>query len=135
MRLACWRARPTLANFGGIDEDFRTQSALDGEVQCGEERESHSTAAHFSEYAGPLCRSVTKRRSNCVFPFVQPFSFLMKASTKGKGETKEVRFDPIFFAASVPARKPTAKDLKDVEEHENDPVEPKDHDTMDDTVE
>jgi hypothetical protein len=40
----------------------------------------------------------------------------MKASTKGKGETKEVRFDPIFFAASVPARKPTAKDLKDVEE-------------------
>ena len=79
--------------------------------------------------------SVTKRRSNCVFPFVQPFSFLMKASTKGKGKTKEVRFDPIFFAASVPARKPTAKDLKDVEEHENDPVEPRDHDTMDDTVE
>jgi hypothetical protein len=59
----------------------------------------------------------------------------MKASTKGKGKTKEVRFDPIFFAASVPARKPTAKDLKDVEEHKNDPVEPKDHDTMDDTVE
>jgi len=92
-------------------------------------------AAHFSEYAGPLCRSVTKRRSDCVFRFVQLFSFLMKASTKGKGKTKEVRFDPIFFAASVPARKPTTKDLKDVEEHENDPVEPKDHDTMDDTVE
>jgi hypothetical protein len=68
-------------------------------------------------------------------PICSLFSFLMKASTKGKGKTKEVRFDPIFFAASVPARKPTAKDLKDVEEHENDPVEPKDHDTMDDTVE
>jgi hypothetical protein len=34
-----------------------------------------------------------------------------------------------------PARKPTAKDLKDVKEHENDPIEPKDHDTMDDAVE
>ena len=78
---------------------------------------------------------MTKRRSNRVVRFVQLFSFLMKASTKGKGKTKEVRFDPIFFAASVPARKPTAKDLKDVEEHENDPVQPKDHDTMDDTVE
>ena len=43
--------------------------------------------------------------------------------------------DPIFFAASVPARKPTAKDLKDVKEHKNDPIEPEDHDTMDDTVE
>ena len=59
----------------------------------------------------------------------------MKASTKGKGKTKQVPFDPIFFAASVPARKPTAKDLKDVKEHENDPIEPREHDTMDDTVE
>ena len=59
----------------------------------------------------------------------------MKASTKAKGKTKEVSFDQIFFAASVSARKPTAKDLKDVKEHENDPIEPKDHPTMDDTVE
>ena len=59
----------------------------------------------------------------------------MKASTKGKGKTKQFPFDPIFFAASVPARKPTAKDLKDVKEHENDPIEPREHDTMDDTVE
>ena len=59
----------------------------------------------------------------------------MKASTKAKGKTKEVSLDPIFFAASVPARKPTAKDLKDVKEHENDPIEPKDHHTMDDTAE
>ena len=27
------------------------------------------------------------------------------------------------------------KDLKDVKEHKNDPIEPKDHDTMDDAVE
>ena len=59
----------------------------------------------------------------------------MKASTKAKRKTKGIPFDPIFFAASVPARKPTAKDLKDVKEHENDPIEPKDHDTMDDAVE
>ena len=59
----------------------------------------------------------------------------MKASAKAKGKSKEVPFDPIFFAASVPARKPTTKDLKDVKEHKNDPIEPKDHDTMDDAVE
>ena len=72
---------------------------------------------------------------NCVFRLVRLFSCLMKASTKAKGKTKEVSLDPIFFAASVPARKPTAKDLKDVKEHENDPIERKDHHTMDDTVE
>ena len=82
-----------------------------------------------------LVKAVARSDANCVFRIVQLFSFLMKASTKGKGKTKEVRFDPIFFAASVPARKPTAKDLKDVEEHKNDPIEPKDHETMDDTVE
>lgn len=72
---------------------------------------------------------------NCLFWIIQLFSFLMKASTKAKRKTKGIPFDPIFFAASVPARKPTAKDLKDVKEHENDPIEPKDHDTMEDTVE
>ena len=63
------------------------------------------------------------------------YFLLMKAPTKAKKKTKGIPFDPIFFAASVPARKPTAKDLKDVKEHENDPIEPKDHDTMDDAVE
>jgi hypothetical protein len=62
------------------------------------------------------------------------YFFLMKASTNAKRKTKGIPFDPIFFAASVPARKPTAKDLKDVKEHENDPIEPNDHDTMEDTV-
>lgn len=73
--------------------------------------------------------------ANCVFRIIQLFSHPMKASTKAKRKTKGIPFDPIFFAASVPARKPTAKDLKDVKEHENDPIEPRDHDTMDDTVE
>ena len=54
---------------------------------------------------------------------------------KGNRKTKGGPLDPISFAASVPARKPTAKDLKDVKEHKNDPIEPEDHDTMDDTVE
>jgi hypothetical protein len=59
----------------------------------------------------------------------------MKSSTKAKRKTKGIPFDPIFFAATVPARKATEKDLKDVKEHENDPIDPKDHATMDDTVE
>jgi hypothetical protein len=59
----------------------------------------------------------------------------MKESAKAKRKTKGIPFDPIFFAATVPARKATEKDLKDVKEHENDPIDPKDHDTMDDTVE
>jgi len=59
----------------------------------------------------------------------------MKAPAKAKGKTKNVPFDPIFFAATVPARKATGKDLKDVSEHENDPIEPAGHDTMDGAVE
>ena len=41
--------------------------------------------------------------------------------SKLKKNDVEVPFDPILFAATVPARKPTAKDLADVEEHKNDP--------------
>jgi hypothetical protein len=59
----------------------------------------------------------------------------MKASAKAKGKTKNVPLDPILFAATVPARKPTGKDLNDIKEHENDPIEPKDHDALDDAVE
>lgn len=58
----------------------------------------------------------------------------MKAPAKAKGKTKNVPLDPIFFAATVPAREPTAKDLKDIKEHENDPIEPKEHETLDDAV-
>jgi hypothetical protein len=72
---------------------------------------------------------------NCLFPFVRLFSRLMKAPTKVKGKKKNIPFDPIFFATTVPARKPTAKDLKDVKEHEDDPIEPRDNDALDDAVE
>jgi hypothetical protein len=58
----------------------------------------------------------------------------MKAPAKAKGKTKNVPLDPILFAATVPARKPTDKDLKDVREHENDPIEPENHNAVDDTV-
>ena len=58
----------------------------------------------------------------------------MKASTRAKGETKNVQFDPLLFAATVPARKSTAKDLKDVKKHDNDLIEPKEHAAMDDAV-
>jgi hypothetical protein len=46
----------------------------------------------------------------------------MKA--KVKKNDVEVPFDPALFAATVPARKPTAKDLADVEAHKDDPIEP-----------
>ena len=59
----------------------------------------------------------------------------MKAPAKAKGKRKNVPFDPILFAATVPARKATGQDLKDVREHENDPIEPTGHDTMDRAVE
>ena len=46
----------------------------------------------------------------------------------------EVSFDPVLFAATVPARKPTPKDLADVEEHKNDPIEPEEFDSPDDML-
>ena len=58
----------------------------------------------------------------------------MRPLAKSKGKAKNIPFDPIFFAATVPARKANAKDLKDVKEHENDSIEPKEHDAMDDAV-
>jgi len=54
----------------------------------------------------------------------------MKA--KEKKQRAEVPFDPVLFAASVPARKPTAKDIADVEEHKGDSIEPQDYESMDD---
>jgi len=54
---------------------------------------------------------------------------------KERKQKAEVPFDPVLFAATVPSRKPTAKDIKDVEEHENDPIEPKEYDRMDKMVE
>ena len=55
---------------------------------------------------------------------------------KEKKSTKEqVPFDPILFAVTVPSRQPTLKDRADAKERPDDAIEPKDHDTMNATVE
>jgi hypothetical protein len=46
----------------------------------------------------------------------------------------EVPFDPVLFAATVPSRKPTPKDIADSKEREDDAVEPQDYDSMEDMV-
>ena len=46
----------------------------------------------------------------------------------------EVPFDPVLFAATVPGRKPTPKDLADTKEHKDDAIEPREHDSMEDMV-
>ena len=46
----------------------------------------------------------------------------------------EVPFDTVLFAATVPSRKPTAKDIADTNEHKNDLIEPQDYESMDDMV-
>ena len=56
----------------------------------------------------------------------------MKA--KAKKTKAETSFDPVLFAATVPARKPTPKDKADCREQEDDAVEPKEHETMEDLV-
>jgi len=53
---------------------------------------------------------------------------------KEKKQKSEVPFDAVLFAATVPSRKPTVKDIKDIEKHENDPIEPKEHESMDEMV-
>ena len=42
-----------------------------------------------------------------------------------------VPFDPVLFAATVPSRKPTAKDRADCAERKDDAIEPKEHASMD----
>ena len=46
----------------------------------------------------------------------------------------EVPFDPVLFAATVPARKPTPKDLADTKEHIDAAVEPQQYDSLADMV-
>ena len=53
---------------------------------------------------------------------------------KEKKQRNEVPFDPVLFAASVPARKPTAKDIADAKEHKDDLIEPRNYKSMDDAV-
>jgi len=53
---------------------------------------------------------------------------------KVKKNDVELPFDPVLFAATVPARKPTSKDLADVEEHKDDPIEPEEFDSAQDML-
>ena len=53
---------------------------------------------------------------------------------KEKKQHAEVPFDPVLFAATVPSRKPTAKDIVDTKEHKDDLIEPQDYESMDDLV-
>ncbi|MGA2030381.1 MAG: hypothetical protein ABSG87_09950 [Verrucomicrobiota bacterium] len=46
---------------------------------------------------------------------------------KEKKQHAEVPFDPVLFAATVPSRKPTAKDIADTEAHKDDLIEPQDY--------
>ncbi len=53
---------------------------------------------------------------------------------KEKKPKAEMPFDPVLFAATVPGRKPTAKDLADAKEHKDEAVEPRQYDSMEDAV-
>ena len=53
---------------------------------------------------------------------------------KARKSKAEVPFDPVLFAATVPARKPTAKDRADCKERPDDAIEPREHETMEDLV-
>ena len=46
--------------------------------------------------------------------------------------TTETSLDPVLFAATVPSRKPTAKDKADAKERPDDAIEPKEHAKMED---
>ena len=53
---------------------------------------------------------------------------------KEKKQRAEVPFDPVLFAATVPSRKATAKDVADVKEHKDDLIEPQNYESMDEMV-
>ncbi len=53
---------------------------------------------------------------------------------KEKKQRAEVPFDPVLFAATVPSRKPTAKDIADIKAHKDDLIEPQDYESMDDMI-
>jgi len=55
-------------------------------------------------------------------------------NAKTKKTKAEVPFDPVLFAATVPARKPTPEDLADTKEHKDDAIEPQQYDSMEDMV-
>ena len=54
----------------------------------------------------------------------------MKVKEQKPSVVEVTPFDPVLFAVSVPARKPTAKDLADCKERPTDAIEPKEYGTM-----
>jgi hypothetical protein len=62
-------------------------------------------------------------------------SYYSIVKIKAQSCETEVPFDPVLFAATVPSRKPTAKDIADIKAHENDPIEPREYGGMDEMVE
>jgi hypothetical protein len=81
-----------------------------------------------------LLRAAVHRYPRCFFLSIRRFSFLVKTIAKPKGKQKKIPFDPVLFAATVRSRKPTAKDLKDIQRHAADTIEPKEYDGMDEMV-
>jgi hypothetical protein len=53
---------------------------------------------------------------------------------KDRKQRAESPFDPVLFAASVPSRKPTAKDIADTKAHEGDLIEPKEYTDTDEML-
>lgn len=53
---------------------------------------------------------------------------------KEKKAEAEAPFDPVLFAATVPSRKPTPKDVADSRERKDDAIEPQSFETMDGMV-
>ncbi|HEY3760598.1 MAG TPA: hypothetical protein VGN23_02520 [Verrucomicrobiae bacterium] len=52
-----------------------------------------------------------------------------------KAKVRErTNFDPVLFAATVPSRKPTAKDIQDTKAHEGDLIEPKEYEDTDELL-
>ena len=58
----------------------------------------------------------------------------MKTESQKQQDKNAVPFDPVLFAATVPSRQPTAKDLADAKERKDDAIEPKEHAAMDKMV-
>ena len=55
-------------------------------------------------------------------------------NAKTKKAKAEVPFDPVLFAATVPGRKPTPKELADTKENKDDAIEPQEYGSMEDMV-
>jgi hypothetical protein len=67
----------------------------------------------------------------CFSACVRYFVFV---KVKEKKQRAEVPFDPVLFAAAVPVRRPTTKDIQDTKAHEDDLIEPKEYTDTDELL-